>query len=181
MNASTAPTDVDHNPAADKAWDDCWRQRCEALNWANITYRYHRKRQWFFDFLEKFTQAGSVLMGASLLGKTMQDHLPLAAAIISALGLLALVFGYSDRRQAHKELACEAMQMVGRIEGTPVQQLDDACLCRWQQDMAALNLREPPNLKTLVLMCEREQAVAEGHMDHIKAPSLLQRLHAHWF
>ena len=142
-----------------------WERRHELLNWANITYRYHRKRQWFFDVLEKLTQAAVVGAGVAVAGKTVVDQLPLLGGAIAFFGLLALVFGYSDKRQAYKELAQEAIQLVGDIQSTSFDALTESDLCAWQRTRACIDLKEPPNLKTLVAKCEWEQAVSEGHAD----------------
>ncbi len=142
-----------------------WVRRHELLNWAHITYRYHRKRQWFFDVLEKLTQAAVVGAGVAVAGKTVVDLLPLLGGAIVFVGLLSLVFGYADKRQAHKELAQEAMQLVGDIQSAPFDALTESDLCAWQRTRACIDLKEPPNLKTLVAKCEWEQCVSEGHAD----------------
>ncbi|WP_143326113.1 hypothetical protein [Vandammella animalimorsus] len=169
------------NEAVDPQWDALWQQRWDVLNLANITHRYHRKREAFFDRAEKLTQAASAMMGLSLLGETVQQHLPIAAAVISGLSLLALVFGYSQRRQLHKELAESACALAGRIDGAPLGQLNEAMVRRWQLEMAEINRKEPPNLMGLVRVCEYEQAVVDGHPDHAPAPSWWLRIRSNFF
>lgn len=165
---------------SDAHWQALWERRCDALYKANITARYHRRRQRFFDLLDKATKAATVLLGASLLGESVKQHLPLAASAISGLGLLALVFGYGDRKQTHKELAEAALQLVARIEEVPTALLTDALTTQWLADHSRLNSREPPALKTLVILCEREQAAANGHPNHVPLPAWPKRLLANW-
>ena len=112
----------------DQVYADHWRRRHEVYSLTLITARYHRKRQRFFDLLTKLTQASTVMLGASLLGATVKDHLPLVASAISGLGLLALVFGYGDRKQAHKELADSVSQLTARIEDIPFSKVTDDLL-----------------------------------------------------
>lgn len=157
-----------------------WEQRHELLNWANITYRYHRKRQWFFDTLEKLTQAAVVGAGVAVAGKTVTDGLPILGGVIAFIGLLALVFGYPEKRQVHKELAQEAMQLVGNIQGTPFDALTEDGLYAWQRARACIDLKEPPNLKTLVAKCEWEQAVSEGHPDCAQPVSRWRQAYMHF-
>lgn len=160
----------------DDAWSALWKRRHAVLHLAYVTYRYHRRRERFFDLVDKASNAVTVLLAASLLGQALQDRLPLVASVISALGLMNLVFGYGDRKQAHKALAEQAMALVGRIEALPVDEIDDAQAGSWEAGMAQLNAQEPPQLKTLVVLCEREQAEASGNAGHVPLPPLWRRL-----
>ena len=72
-----------------------------------VQVRYHRRRQRFFDLIDKATKATTLVLGATLFGKHLAS-LNWVATGISALGLMALVFGYGDRKQLHKELAEQA-------------------------------------------------------------------------
>lgn len=143
-----------------------------------VSLRYHRKRQRFFDLLDKLTKAATVLLGASLLGEAVKANLPLVASAISGLGLLALVFGYGDRKQAHKELAEAAALLVAKIEETATADISDEAVAKWEAEHSRLNAKEPPALKTLVIICEWEQACATGNPKHIRRPCWVFRLFA---
>lgn len=142
---------------------------------AYVSFRYHRKRQRFFDLLDKLTKAFTVLLGATLIGESLKFDVPLFASGISLLGLLSLVFGYGDRKQAHKELAETAMLLAGEIEEATARALSDQLAGKWEASLAKLNAKEPPALKTLVIICEHEQAVSTGHPDHIRLPGWWRR------
>lgn len=157
-----------------------WGQRCNVVYFANVTFRYHRRRQRFFDLLDKASKAATVLLGASLLGDALKQHVPLIASAISGLGLLALVFGYGERKQAHKELAEAAMQLTAKIEETPVAQLSNALAGQWAAELSRLNAKEPPALKTLVVLCEHEQSTANGHPENVTLPGWHKRIFADW-
>ena len=165
----------------DEQYQQVWNRRCELLNWAGITYRYHRKRQRFFDVMDKLTQAAAVGGGVAVAGKTLPDNLPLVGGLIAFTGLLALVYGYGDKRQCHKELAEQAIQLAGVIQTLPVQQLTEDQLAAWEKVRTSIDLREPPNLKTLVSKCEWEQAVAEGQKNHTSRPKWWNEAHMHFF
>lgn len=163
--------------AADTAIDQSlWRRRCDVLYRLYVTYRYHRRRQRFFDLADKGTKAITVLLGASLLGDFLKNQLPYVASTISGLGLMALVFGYSERKQAHKELAESATQMIARVEEATTGELTDEKAGQWEGEFARLNSKEPPALKTLVIICEHEQSTANGHPDTIPLPRWYRRL-----
>lgn len=177
MNASPS---TDERPT-DAEWERIWAQRCELLNWAGITYRYHRKRQRFFDVMDKLTQAAAVGGGVAVAGRTVPDSLPAVGGFIAFTGLLALVYGYGDKRQCHKELAEGTMQLIGEINSCTVRNLTEEQVCEWERARAAIDLREPANLKTLVSKCEWEQAVAEGHKDQLVEPTWWRQAHMHFF
>jgi len=177
MNASPSTS----APHSEDKFKEVWDRRCEQLNWAHITYRYHRKRQRFFDMADKLTQVAAVGGGVAVAGKTLPDYLPALGGFIAFTGLLTLVFGYGDKRQCHKELAELAIQMAGDIESLPATDLTEASVCAWEKTRTTISLREPTSLKTLVAKCEWEQAVAEGHPNHCKQPGFLQQLQMHFF
>lgn len=163
-------------PAVDPVYRHLWSRRCDVHNRLYVSYRYHRRRQRFFDLLDKGTKSATVLLGASLLGETVKLNVPLIASGISGLGLLALVFGYGERKQTHKELAEMCMQFIGKIEQATPEQIESPLVGEWEAEFARINTKEPPALKTLVIICEYEQAVSIGHKDHIKLPSLYKRV-----
>lgn len=160
--------------------DYLWVRRHQALHLSQVSYRYHRKRQRFFDLLAKGTQALTVLLGASLLGESVKAHLPLVASAISGLGLLALVFGYSDRKQDHKEFAKAFATVQASIEGAGERDFTEAMIDAWDAELSMLNSREPPTLYALTTLCEYELCLATGNPDHIKRPPWHRRVLADW-
>lgn len=179
------PVSISESVVSDAAEDADWRRlytrRAELLNWAGITYRYHRKRQRFFDWMDKLTQVAAVAGGVAVFGKSVSDYLPVVGAGISITSLLALIYGYSDRRQCHKELAEQSISFSGAIQSTPLCDLDESAVCAWERTRAEIDLREPPNLKTLVSKCEWEQATSEGLPNHVPAPKWYHQAHMHFF
>ena len=174
---SPTPTSPD---LSDEAYAAACEQRWELVNWARITYRYHRKRQRFFDVCDKLTQMGALAGGVLVAGKALTDHLPLLGSVIAFSGLMALLFGFSERRQSYKELAEQAMALQGEIVAVPAAELTPARLAEWDARRCAIDLKEPPNLKTLVAMCEWEQAVADGHPEHCARPTWWQQAYMHF-
>lgn len=170
-------TDEASRTTEDKAWADRW----DALYKADVSARYHRRRQRFFDLTDKLTKALTVLLGATLMGSMLKDAQPLMASLISSLSLLALVFAYSDRKQAHKELAEGFINLIQQIEACPVNDLTEAKAAAWMAQATALDAKEPPALKTLVTLCEHDASVAAGHPDHVALPGWHRRLVADFF
>lgn len=166
--------------ADDSGFEGRWHRRCVLLFTAAVSYTYHRKRQRFFDLLDKLTKALTVLAGASLLGALVKDHLPAIGAAISALGLLSLVFGYGDRKQAHKEMAESFMLLRAQVEAAGQRGFTEQQLSGWEADLQRLNAKEPPTLYALVTLCQNEQAVASGHPEDVHPLPWHQRMLASW-
>lgn len=160
---------------SDALMDEMWTQRCGLLYKAWVQVRYHRRRQRFFDMVDKSTKATTLLLGASLFGKHL-DTLNWVATGISALGLMALVFGYGDRKQVHKELAEQAAGIVASIEEVPVGKLSPDTIAQWAGQYARFCSKAPPALKTLTVLCEHEQSCMDGHPNHVVRPWLWRRL-----
>jgi len=150
--------------------DDVWQQRCALLYKAWVQVRYHRRRQRFFDLVDKGSKAVTLVLGASLFGKHLAS-LNWVATGISAVGLMALVFGYGDRKQLHKELAEQAAGLAAVIEERPAPCLSVEDVAAWAGQYARFCAKAPPPLKTLTMLCEREQSAAEGHDKHVKKPA----------
>lgn len=161
----------------DERKDAVWAQRCATLYNVWVQVRYHRRRQRFFDLADKLTKSLTVVLGASLMGDALKQYLPVVASAIASLGLLALVFGYGDRKQLHKELAEQAAALVVAIEQVSPYELTAERAAAWGADYARLCAKAPPPLKTLSLICEREQSVADGHPAHVAQPFVVAR----WF
>lgn len=155
---------------------DLWHRRHGLTFKLAVSYRYHRKRQRFFDLVDKATKAATVLAGASLLGETVKNNLPLAAAVISSLGLVSLVFGYGDRKQAHKEMAESFMHLQAKVDEAGLTDFTAAQLAQWEAECSRLDAREPPDLQALVTICQNEQATATGNAAHVYPLPLHQRL-----
>lgn len=178
MHTDTQSTSPRNSEAA---LDAIWGQRCGVLHKAWVQLRYQRRRQRFFDLIDKGTKSLTVMLGASLLGNELKTVLPFVASAISVLGLLALVFGYGDRKQQHKELAEQAATLIASIERVPAGTLTYAQTAEWNADFARLCAKAPPPLKTLTIICEREQSMADGQTPMVKEPWFHRRWVADFF
>ena len=183
MNDKSASSESEE--ISDELYSDLWNRRYDLLFKSWVQVRYHRRRQRFFDLVDKGTKAATLFLGASLFGKFLpSDVMPgtdipivgFVGTAISALGLMALVFGYGDRKQMHKELAEIAANLVASIEATPASQLSAEKVAKWAEDYARMCAKAPPPLKTLTIMCEHEQSAMEGHGELIPRPHFLRRV-----
>lgn len=160
-----------------------WDKRLNTLYRAWVQVRYHRRRQRFFDRLDKETKAITALLGgATVVGASLKQWEPvLLGPSIALLSLLSLVYSYSDRKQTHKELAEQFAAIVASIELTPEGMESAEEVAKWASKYAEVVGKCPPALKTLTIICEREQSVAEGKAPTVNEPGRLARLFADYF
>ena len=151
----------------------------EARYLAKLGFLYQRKRERFFDLADKITKALTVLLGASLLAAFIKEYVPIIGAIVSSIGLLSLVFGYTDKKQKHKELADSYAELQSRIEST-CHRCNIEMVASWLQELQKLNSKEPPTLGTLVVICQNEIAIAEGHLGSVVPVSWYKQFFANW-
>lgn len=154
-------------------------RRHDAKYLAKLGFLYHRKRERFFDLCDKVTKSATVLLGAALFAQYFRDIAPWVGAAVSAVGLLALVFGYADRKQRHKEIADGYATMLGKIEGCGASHsLSEAD--QWHLELRQMDAKEPPTLGTLVVICQNEIAIAEGKPESVVSISAYKKLFANW-
>lgn len=154
---------------SDELFHSLWNTRCELRYHAWVQVRYQRRRERFFDLLDKATKAITLVLGGALFGPALA-WLPWAATGITALALLALIFGYGDRKHLHARLATQAAHMVAAIERVPTGTITPDIVADWSAQYARFCADAPPPLKTLTLLCEREQSIADGRSEHVKQP-----------
>lgn len=159
-----------------------WDKRLNTLHRAWVQVRYHRKRQRFFDFLDKGTKAVTALLGgASIVGSQLKEFGSLVGPSIALLSLVSLVYTYSDRKQTHKELAEQFAGVVASIELTPEGMETAEEVAKWASDYARIVGKCPPALKTLTILCEREQSISDGKMPTVEKPGPVAWLFADFF
>jgi hypothetical protein len=146
---------------------------------AKLGFLYHRKRERFFDLADKITKSLTVLLGASLLAAFIKEYVPIVGAVVSSIGLLALVFGYTDKKQKHKELADAHADLQSKIE-TAGEECNAKMLSEWRSELQKLNAKEPPSLGTLVVVCQNEIAIAEGNPSSVVRVSAYKQFFANW-
>lgn len=151
-----------------------WDKRCNTLHRAWVQVRYHRRRQRFFDLIDKGTKAVTALLGgATVVGAALKSFEPLVGPSIALLSLISLVYGYSDRKQTHKELAEQFAGVVAQIEAVPEGSESPEDVAKWSSDYAKLVGKCPPALKTLTIICEREQSISDGKAPTVDKPFFL--------
>lgn len=156
------------------------KQRWDVLHWARVSYRYHKKRQWFFHVCDIATQFVCTLAGVSIFAAFFSQS-KIAGGIVAALSLLALLVRYSDSKQCHIELGRRCQDLIAEIESIPSSKTTQKLLEGWITTRSKISGDEPTTLRFLAAQCEWEQCGEDGHPTHCKRPSIWHRLHMHFF
>lgn len=158
-----------------------WQRRHEAIEKAEVSALYHQKRERFFELLDKYTKATSLLCGSAALWKiTDQRVVEVMALLITFLSALSLVFSFSERSKRHAELARGFCLVAGDIVKLGRDFLD-ADVNRWNESLYKLDASEPPALAALVVMCQNEIALAKDQPGAVIPQNICVRLLAHFF
>lgn len=154
-------------------------ERWDILHWAKVSFRYHKKREWFFNACDVTTQLVCTLAGfavfANFVGKVW-----IAGALVAVVSVLALIVRYNDCKQRHVELAKRMQALIAQIEQVPACEVKQEHIAAWAKARSEISSDEPPSLKTLVALCEWEQCVEDGWPDHAAKPNFFQHLHMHF-
>src|SRR5450830_683849 len=126
-----------------------WGQRHLALEKAEVSALYHQKRERFFELLDKYSKATSLLCGSAALWKIANPRVVEAMALaITFLSALSLVFSFSERSKRHAELARGFCLVAGDIVKLGRDFLD-ADVNRWNESLYKLDASEPPSSRKM--------------------------------
>ena len=152
---------MDTDPLRREVVLDRWR---ELLFAARRSRRYHMRREQFFArFHHLFAFLTAV--GASATFAAALADLPVApwlAGPVAFIGLTVLALAPSSRAREHNELT-RAFTRLERKMCLPDPQITEAALAALEKRRLELEVREPPTLQVLSLICHNEEALAGGY------------------
>ena len=144
--------------------------------------RYHRKRQAFFESLDRWTSFCLLLLGSGSVALILHENdgwAMVAGVLVAVFSSLKLVFAYSRKAARHGRFASD----FTRIEKKQIADESDQAVKEATGLRLELEANEPPILRVLDILCHNELIRAMG-IDNPgeKVPVLwYQRLLANWF
>ena len=158
-----------------------WQERGELFENLQISLRYYRRREWFFDKCEKLCNSLTVVGGTAVVSQVLSGW-PLALGIFIALsGILPLVFGFAEQRFLFRSLAMQTCEQIGEVEvHSALADVTDEWLESVKRAYAKLQTQEPPTLAILTLMCEQDHFVSRGIHNKVKPIPFWVRVFAHF-
>lgn len=146
-----------------------WQERGELLENLEISLRYYRRREWFFDKCEKLCNGLTVISGAAVVSQYIANYAAPLGVAIAIFGMMPLIFGFGKQQFLYKNLATKACELIGTIETHSTEsQVTDDWLSEIKIAYSQISAQEPPTLAILALMCEQDYFVSRGIFDKVK-------------
>jgi hypothetical protein len=179
---TTSQTDHTGTTPTEEVADRLWKQRHEILYCCGLSVRYHRRRERFYDLLDKAVSAITLFAGsAAFVSATDPGVVQLAAALVAAVSYCALVFGFSNRARRYSELAAEYKRIESEVYQAGDYDFTERQINAWRARIAQVEVSEPMTLRALTILCQNEIAEVEKHPDMITNLLWHQRFFAHLF
>lgn len=162
--------------------DYIWTKRFEVLYRCALSSRYHRRRERFFEFFERATNASALIGGsAAFAAATNAELVKIAAAVVASTSVVGLVFSFADKARRHASLA----ECYKRIEAEILRHGDfdytEEQVNNWRAMIAETEANEPPTLRTLVSLCQNDLAIAANQPEKFVAQPFIKRALAQYF
>ncbi|KVE11290.1 hypothetical protein [Burkholderia vietnamiensis] len=168
-------------PTEDDTKDDHWARRHAIVYNAEMSALYHQKRERFFELGDKLTKVASLLGGSAALYKVSEPSVIGAVAVmITTASALSLVFGFSERARKHAELSREFKGLISEISRVGPFDFADDDLKAWDEARCRLEIKEPPALSLLVVICQNELAIAQNQPSRVVHISFWKRILANF-
>jgi len=184
--AARAAAKADAFATEEKVMDDdfeyLWKKRHEVVFRAQLSALYHRKRERFFSVMDRGINALGVACGSVAVGQIGgQAVAQAAAAVFTVAATIGLVVGLADRAQRHAALAGEFRRLEAQIAERGERDFTEEDVARWSAAALSIEAAEPPTLRALVAICQRDIEASSGHPDAVAPLPWHQRLLAHFF
>ena len=149
---------------------------------ADLSLIYHRKRERFFELLDKGSKITSLALGSAALAKVAsQGTIEAFTALMTFLSASSLVFSFAERARRHNDLCRPYSELLTEIEGSDENKVEPEKVYGWSGQLRSIEMKEPPTLSLLVVACQNELARAEGR-DHDYVPlGVCRTLFMHFF
>lgn len=169
----------DHAAVADavSAAAALWNEQWAVQRQADLSARYHRKRERWFALCERWLQALAALLATSAFAQLAGagDGSRWLALVAAGCSVFSLVFGVAERARVHGQLATEYRRLLADLRGAGLR-LAEAQVVQLKARLAGLEVSEPDPMNALVMDCENEIAIAAGDRGNVVPLSLWERL-----
>ncbi|WP_283444203.1 hypothetical protein [Noviherbaspirillum suwonense] len=159
-----------------------WNKRHEVIYKAELSALYHLKRERFFDLLDKFSKAVSLIGGSAAIWKISEpETVTRIAALITVSSSLSLVLSFSDRSRRHAEFARNYRKLTAEIYRKGERSFQEDDINQWMAQACEIECSEPLPLSALVIICQNELAIANNEKEKIHPLPFWARWLAHFF
>ncbi len=158
-------------------------QRHEVSYRLRLSIRYHQRRTRFFDLWDKWIKVLVVLAGTSAFATLTIEAADASiakwiSAVIAVMGILSLVFAFSEKARTHANLARRYSELEAELAAMRTPRKGN--LVDIDRRIRLIEADEPPTLGALVVLCQNEIALQEGHDGQITPLRWYHRILAHF-
>mgnify|MGYP001810027995 CR=1 FL=1 len=165
------------NHADDYLWDRRWK----IINRAQLSTLYHRKRERFFDFWDRFIKGVAIIGGSAAFARLgSPDVTAYAAGLVAVSSTFSLVFGLSERARRHSDLARQFIMLEADITAKGEREFTEPDINRWDAKVREIEAAEPPAHRALVITCQNELAIAHNQGESVHPLGWWQRSLRHF-
>lgn len=166
---------------SDEQADHLWGLRHRALYRCRLSTLYHRRRERFFDWLDKANNAVALIGGSAAFAAAADPAaVSIAALAVTVAGAMALVFGLAEKARRHAALAESYKRIEAEIVRAGEYDFTEAQVNGWLARVAETEGAEPPPLRPLVVLCQNDIAVSSNQLDKVTELPAYQRWLAQW-
>lgn len=143
-----------------------WGRRSSTVHRAQLSVLYHHKRERFFDSIDRFITAVTLVTAsaasAAIYSGTEKSALELTLSLIAAVSsCLQVAYTPGAKAAVHRQLAADMKRLAARCEEAG-QAWTDADCNRFTAELLTIEAGEAAPLGALVVHCANQVALAEG-------------------
>lgn len=152
---------------------------------AQLTILYHYKRERFFDSIDRFITALTLVTAsaatAAIYSAEKKSAIELWMALAAAIGsCIQVAYTPGAKASIHRQIASDMKRLASRFEEAGEEWSDAQC-DKFTAELLNLEASEPAPLGALVVQCENEVAIASGRFEDIRELKPLQAFFMHWW
>lgn len=174
-----AATSAEAVKMSDAQADHSWALRHDTLYRCQLSTRYHRRRERFFDWMDRATSAVALIGGSAAFAAAAETNVvKLAAVAVTGTAAISLVFGFADKARRHAALAESYKRIEAEILRAGDYDYTERQINAWRARIAETEAGEPPVLRPLVVLCQNDIAAAANQHEKVTALAWYKRLFA---
>jgi hypothetical protein len=161
-----------------EAW--CNDQQHQLKCRIELSALYHGKRERFLLVCERVTQATAALTATAAFSQLVGvgDAAKWLGLVAAGASIAPLVFAWSSRANKHAVLGGDHRRLLAQMAAAG-DTLEDTQITAFKARLLDIEADERAALGALVVQCQNEMAVAQGHPEHVKPLTFWQRMTMH--
>lgn len=160
--------------------DHIWNKRHELLYRCEMSIKYHRRRERFFDLMDRFVKIVTIIGSSAVFFRLAEAQVLLMASLVMLIGsTVSLVLQFSSRATVHAGMAKD----WGALQRDVIagDELTDTLVAGFDARAVTLDSLEPCTLRSLVTDIQNEMARAAGDESKIRPLGFWRLLGMHFF